>query len=276
MSGVLLVHESAFQIHCANRLFAAGAIGSVIVEAGGSVPRERPEARELLSAVRAGIENVAADRRHGPRRAILQLLNVRRRGLYYGRRDFHHRRLLSDHERFHDALDVEHVASVNDDGVAERIRARRPEIVFVHGTGLIGKHVRTAVEAPFVNLHWGWSPEYRGEGIVSALAMEGAGALGVTVHALDDRIDGGPIHARGRPTLDEHDNFYSIGVKLTILGTQMLIGAWRELHVTGALATVPQDRARSRLFSGRYLRAHPELYLIAWEHLRKHGRTRDG
>lgn len=232
------------------------------------MPPERPTPREFLSAFRAGVKDLRTDGLHGARRALLQLLNVAQRRRYYGDREFHHRRLLTDFERFDPGLHVYRVETVNGLHAIEAIREERPDIVFVHGTSLIRGHVLDCTRAPFVNLHWGWSPVYRGEGIVSALALEGPGALGVTVHLIDRSIDSGPILSRARPVLDVNDNFYSIGVKLTILGTDLFLSVLNELLIAGRLSGVPQDRARSRLFSGAYLRAHPELYPVAWSNLR--------
>ena len=81
--------------------------------------------------------------------------------------------------------------------------------------------ILSGIQCPFINMHWGWSPDYRGEGIIPALALEGPYALGVTVHLIDLGIDSGEIISRLRPEVDERDNFYSLGLKLCMLGTDL-------------------------------------------------------
>ena len=125
-----------------------------------------------------------------------------------------------------------------------------------------------SVRVPFVNLHWGWSPDYRAEGIVSALALEGPEALGVTVHLIDEGIDSGHILYRARPTVDPRDNFYSVALKLTVLGTDLLLKVAGDFVREGRLVGLRQSTHKAQLFSGKRLSEHPEWYSMAWANLR--------
>lgn len=268
MKALLLVRESPFQVYCANRLAEADIIDEVIVEAGISVPPERPAVRELMSRIRVELQEIARNPVRRSRAALMRLGNLVNRGRYYGERAFHERRLLTNYLAFDPRLKITRVDGVNAPAAVSLLVEAKPDAVFVHGTGLIGRHVLDAVEAPFVNLHWGWSPDYRGEGIVSALALEGPQALGVTVHLIDEGIDSGDILYRARPTLDRLDNFYAIGLKLTVLGTELMVRVAGDLERRDGGVPLKQVRQKSQLFSGRYLREHPELYPAAWRRLR--------
>lgn len=269
MKAVLLIRESAFQIYCANRLFQAGILESVVVEAGVSVPRARPTLREALSGIRVEVWEMGRRPIARSTAALTRLANLVNRRRYYGDREFHEQRLLRDYRVLEPALTVVPVDSVNSPVVISYLQGAKPDLAFVHGTGLIRRHVLDAVTAPFVNLHWGWSPDYRGEGVVSALALEGPAALGVTVHVIDEGIDSGDILYRARPIVDPFDNFYSIGLKLTVLGTELFLRVADDFARHGTCSGTKQVRQPSQLFSGRYLREHPDLYRAAWSTLRR-------
>jgi len=273
MNAVLLTHESPFQIYCANQLFRAGVLEAIVVEDGFSIRRERLNLRDIFSSLRAGLHNVYTDSVRGWWRAWWQLHNLVHHHLYYGHRTLHHQRLLRDCEVFNPELSVTRVTDINAAETSAFLHQQKAELVFVHGTRLIRRSVLEAVHAPFVNLHWGWSPQYRAEGIVSALALEGPHALGVTVHLLDEGIDRGPILYQARLTIDALDNFYSLAVKLTVLGTELFLKVAEDYARHGFLRGIPQVTHKSQLFSGKYLRDHPELFRLAWRNLERAQQT---
>jgi len=260
---VLLMKDSAFQVYCANRLYESGFIDTVIVEEGDSFIRQHAAASAALSMLRHG-------RRMVWERQI-RLAHIRKALLsstMYGRREYHNLRILgSARPELRRGLEVRKVASVNERMPVDLNGARA---VFVFGTGLVKPHVYESTSSPFFNLHWGWSPTYRGEGIVSALASEGVGALGVTVHRLSPKIDGGAIVQRARPKVDSEDNFYSIGLKLTVLGTSLFEEVGALLFAGEPIDEVSQDLSEGRLYSGSYMRSHPELYVEARRALRRY------
>jgi methionyl-tRNA formyltransferase len=89
------------------------------------------------------------------------------------------------------------VASVNADETMALLRARRPDIVVVHGTRIIAAAVLAAAGCPVVNMHAGITPRYRGvHGGYWALADGHPEWVGTTIHLVDPGIDTGGILAQ--------------------------------------------------------------------------------
>ena len=59
------------------------------------------------------------------------------------------------------------------------------------------------------------SPNYRGDGIITPIYDNNWAKLGFTIHKLDSGIDSGEIICSERIDIDEKDNYYSIGLKMT-------------------------------------------------------------
>ena len=262
MTGILLTRESAYQVHCANTLFASGIIDRVIIESGRSAPRRSAfDLGQILGAVPRLINDVRSLRRR-----FHQALNLER---YYGAEELHNSRLLGEAEiSLDEDLPVSRVASVNAPEAAAEINAAAPDIVFVFGTGMISKTMIESLPCPAVNLHFGWSPDYRGEGIITALALEGPKALGVTVHLLNARSDAGDILHRQRIASEPIDNFYALSVKSTLAGIALFKLVDADLKANGVLHGEAQDLSAGQLFSKAYMDAHTELYPRAWTNLK--------
>jgi hypothetical protein len=264
---VLLTRESPFQVYAANQLYQAGVISHVVFEHGDSFVRS-DAITPHFSSVATGIRQLFGQ----PRLALHRAYRLLNRDLWYGKRDFHNQRILGEvSPQLVSGLQVLRIGNINDVSL-EDIGDIRLALVF--GTRLIKAHVIERFGCPVINLHWGWSPDYRGEGIVSALANGGVDALGATVHVLTPSIDGGPILSRRRPSLDVNDNLYSIGLRLAVLGTGMLVEEGRKILEGCVPEGIPQDRTIGRLYSKSFMDAHPELYVRAWKCLRQFQRDR--
>ncbi|UOK72795.1 formyl transferase [Ancylobacter polymorphus] len=100
------------------------------------------------------------------------------------------------------------VATINAPIVAELLQARQPELVLVHGTRIIKSTILKSVASPFVNIHAGIIPRYRGvHGGYWARWSKDDANFGVTIHLVDPGVDTGAVlrHLRFAPT--ERDNF---------------------------------------------------------------------
>lgn len=100
--------------------------------------------------------------------------------------------------------DAVNVNSVNDDRTMELLREIGPDVVVVHGTRLIADLVLKALDVPFVNLHAGITPRFRGvHGGYWALVEGRRDLVGTTVHLIDSGIDTGGILAQStfQPTI---------------------------------------------------------------------------
>lgn len=103
---------------------------------------------------------------------------------------------------------VSEVASVNSSQVAQILRDHEPDIVVVNGTRIISQDILTCVSAPFLNVHLGITPKYRGvHGGYWALALGDEGNCGATIHLVDQGIDTGGILAQVKIDVDDGDHF---------------------------------------------------------------------
>ncbi len=100
------------------------------------------------------------------------------------------------------------VTSVNDANCIKRLQELKPDMVIVHGTRIISKEVLQSVEVPFINMHAGITPFYRGvHGGYWALANQDPDHCGVTIHLIDEGIDTGGVIYQSVISVTPEDNF---------------------------------------------------------------------
>lgn len=152
---------------------------------------------------------------------------------------------------------VHRVASVNDDATPALLRQLAPSVVVVSGTRIIAERVLHSVPCPFINIHAGITPQYRGvHGGYWALAEGHPDLVGTTVHLVDRGIDTGGVLERAYFTPTREDSFVTypylhLQAGLPALGRQV-----DTVLAGGELRPEPDDATAvpSRLYS------HPTLW----------------
>lgn len=100
------------------------------------------------------------------------------------------------------------VPSVNHVQVRECLQEWQPKVIAVYGTRIIGKKLLKALSAPFINLHAGITPRYRGvHGAYWALAERRPDLAGATVHLIDEGIDTGAVLEQVPVEPGDYDSF---------------------------------------------------------------------
>jgi folate-dependent phosphoribosylglycinamide formyltransferase PurN len=118
------------------------------------------------------------------------------------------------------------VSSVNAPESLAALQQLAPDVVVVHGTRIIAKKILQSVTCPFINIHAGITPRYRGShGAYWALANNDKENCGVTVHFVDAGIDTGNIIAQERIPLTGKDNFATYSYLQLAVGLQLLLKA---------------------------------------------------
>lgn len=116
-----------------------------------------------------------------------------------------------------------HVPSVNGTESLQALQHLSPALVVVHGTRIISKKILQGVSCPFINIHAGITPRYRGShGAYWALANNDSENCGVTVHFVDAGIDTGNIIAQERIPYTKKDNFATYSYLQLAVGLQLL------------------------------------------------------
>jgi hypothetical protein len=137
-----------------------------------------------------------------------------------------------------------------------------PDVVVINGTRILDVTTLSAVPVPFVNIHTGITPAYRGvHGAYWALATGDPANCGVTVHEVDRGLDTGRILQQARVAVTSRDNFVTYPLLQMGAGVPLLL---RYLEAPEASAgPVARDAEESRAWS------HPTL----WGYLRTLART---
>ena len=156
--------------------------------------------------------------------------------------------ILGAHEAIPASV-VTPVPSVNDAATIAALGRLAPDCVVVAGTRIIGAPVLDAARTPFINLHAGITPRYRGvHGAYWALAEGRPGSAGVTVHLVDRGIDTGGILAQGRIVTTRSDSFATLPYLQLIAGIPLLVDAV-EAYLDGRTASIASiDASASKLW----------------------------
>lgn len=262
------MRQTPVQIFCANTLFREGVIDCVYIEEGVTgEPDGWAMIRRLWRYGPVGIgtritRDLRAFEGHLGGLLAYYLTRLRTRGLM-GRQAWYEGRILGDLcRRLDPALPVVRGLSVNESQCRQLIQERGDPLVFIFGTGLLRDEILQGTEAAFVNLHHGWLPRFRGEGILAALAEEGIDGLGVTVHLVDRGVDTGPILYRERLTVEPGDNAYAVALKATLRGVSLFRQVYQDAQ-QGPLSGMPQDSKAGRLYSALRLKRSPQMRLAA-------------
>ena len=149
------------------------------------------------------------------------------------------------------------VESANSVETITLLRNLNPSIVLINGTRILSSEVLGAVKAPFINMHAGVTPLYRGvHGAYWALRDGRPELCGVTVHYVDTGIDTGAILGQATITPSNRDNFATYQLLQWAAGLPLLKEAVQR-ELAGVSIPLPPPRGISRLWS------HP----TAWDYL---------
>ncbi len=154
------------------------------------------------------------------------------------------------------------VENVNSDRVRELLQRVAPTVVVINGTRILDRKTLTCVDAPFVNLHHGLTPTYRGvHGGYWALHDGCPDLVASTLHLVDTGIDTGAVLKLLRFQIKAADNFATYPLLHVAAGLPALLESVRSLldgSAPAVLRTADADDAPS------VLRSHPTAgdYLV--------------
>jgi folate-dependent phosphoribosylglycinamide formyltransferase PurN len=156
-----------------------------------------------------------------------------------------------------DKAKIINVSSVNDIKCIDELKRLLPDIVIVNGTRIISKNVLDAVNAIFINMHTGITPQYRGvHGGYWAMVNNDAAHFGVTVHLVDKGIDTGNILYQAITNPYSADNFVTYPFLQFGEGIPLVKKAIDDV-IQNKLNPMPYASANSKLWS------HPSF----WQYL---------
>jgi folate-dependent phosphoribosylglycinamide formyltransferase PurN len=218
-----------------------------------ALQRRFGQVESIVVQKRSSIAAVAYHaRRVGIKRAAGQFMLLGGYGAFAARLAARRRRtILAEHQLDSSPLpprSVHRVRSVNADETISLLQAFEPDAVVVFHTPIISARVLTSISAPFINLHGGITPAYRGNhATYRALVNGDYENCGATVHLVDEGIDTGDIiyQTRTRPMPD--DNFFTYQYFQTAKGIPLLLQAVEDV-LSGSLRTCRRESERSVLW----------------------------
>ena len=147
------------------------------------------------------------------------------------------------------------VPSANSSAAAERLRELSPTVVVVNGTRILSPSLLRANDAPFINMHAGVTPAYRGvHGGYWALAEGRPDLVGTTIHLVDEGVDTGDIVEQVFFAPTEADNFVTYPYLHIAMGLPALVDTVQRIlsdqRPSGSLPRTTDSR----------LRYHPTLW----------------
>lgn len=138
---------------------------------------------------------------------------------------------LSSDKSYRKGSKFRFVKTVNDKETADLLECLKPDVIIVNGTGIIKKHILDAFDCPFINMHTGITPKYRGvHGGYWALVNHDEENCGVTVHLVDEGIDTGSILYQALIHPTEQDNFVTYPYLQTAEGIKLELKALHDLQ----------------------------------------------
>ena len=159
---------------------------------------------------------------------------------------------------------VHRVDSANSAEARALLHSLSPSVVVVNGTRILGKETLAAAPAPFINMHAGITPTYRGvHGGYWALAEGRPDLVGTTVHRVDEGIDTGTIIDQVFFRVTPEDSFWTYPYLHTAAGIPLLVRAV-EAALNGEIPSrIPDPALASKL------RYHPTLWEYVANRLRR-------
>jgi len=160
---------------------------------------------------------------------------------------------------------TEWVYSANSNECQTLLKTINPQVVVLSGTRILSAETLNCLTVPFVNIHAGITPFYRGvHGGYWALANNDPTNCGVTVHLVDSGIDTGNILAQTTISPTAEDNFTTYPILQLAKGIALLKDCLPA--VINGTATTTKNTEKGKLWYhptlGEYLRIKREKLVV--------------
>ena len=255
---ILLMKSSDFQNYLANKLFQNNLIDTVILEEGSSIKlSEKITYRKIIKNITIffNFKNLFYK--------IYQILMFDK--FYGNKKSFNNKIFGKEKVYLNKGIFLKKTKSINSSEIINFLISKKYKNIIVFGTSILNMKKFKKINANFINLHWGYSPNYRGEGIVSALSKADYQKLGVTIHKISNVIDQGNIIFRKKVKINFTDNFYSIGLKMTKLATKHLLE--KKLYKNLSIIRT-KSRNKGFLYNSKFIKKNYKMFYMAYKNIR--------
>jgi methionyl-tRNA formyltransferase len=125
-------------------------------------------------------------------------------------------------------IDLLQPERVNEPEVVEQIAEAGVERILLCAFGALIREPLLSRFGPILNVHPSLLPRWRGAAPVERAIMAGDDETGVSIMALTEGLDDGPVCAVGRETIRRDDNYATLTARLEPLGADLLVYALDE------------------------------------------------
>ncbi len=140
-------------------------------------------------------------------------------------------------------IPVEQPAGLRDDAVLARLAEYAPDLLVVVAYGLLLP--RAVLDLPrhgAVNVHASLLPRWRGAAPIQHALLAGDRETGISIMAMDEGLDTGPVLARRAIAIAEDETAESLHDRLAVLGRDLLVETLPAI-AAGTLRPEPQPEA---------------------------------
>ncbi|MDA8842525.1 formyltransferase family protein [Candidatus Pelagibacter bacterium] len=257
MVNVVCIRESDYQNFFVNELYFNGIISHVIIENGFSFRLKRKISKytflnflKLLTSPKKLFQK------------IYFALNFKN---YFGYIEKHNKEYLGKPSiKIEKNISVTRFESLNDKKCLCFIDNLKPKNIFVYGTGMIKKEFLNLINSNIYNLHWGIAPKYRGAGLIPCIVNKDFKNLGVTFHKINAKSDAGDIYKTKNIEINKFDNFYSIHLKLTLKGIEIIKDFYKDKNPN----FTKQNLENGKLYKSSYFKDNYKVFIDAFNNIK--------
>jgi methionyl-tRNA formyltransferase len=145
-------------------------------------------------------------------------------------------------------IPVYYTKDINSKAFLELVERLKPDIIISSQGHFVGRKLRSIPRVGVINKHAGMLPRYRGIHPVFWAMLNSERQIGVTVHFMNDQIDGGDIVLQEILDITDKDSFESIYRRVVRLTPQLLVRAIDMLEA-GDFKPIPNDASKATYFS---------------------------
>ena len=125
-------------------------------------------------------------------------------------------------------IEVFQPEKASDPESVERIAAAEPEVLLLCAFGALIKEPLLSRFGPILNVHPSLLPRWRGAAPVERAIMAGDAETGVSIMALQETFDDGPVYLAAAEPIHDDDTYGTLAPRLEQLGADLLIRAVEE------------------------------------------------
>ncbi len=127
----------------------------------------------------------------------------------------------------------------------EKLKNLKPDLAIIAAYGkILPKEILDIPSRGFINVHPSLLPKYRGASPIQMAILNGDKETGVTIMAVNEEIDHGPVLAYSKWLIADSDTYESLSKKMAEVGAELLLKIIPD-YILGKIKPVEQDHSKA-------------------------------